>query len=141
MHISFAVFADAANVSQEGKLNVLGIFDALQVGGFPSVHPRTHFVARLKGAASEAGDHTLAFRWLNPRGDELWSSAGELHLQAGPNQALDMELPVIAVVDLPLDVGGPYLMQLLLDGAPTAEVRLFVSGPPPVMPVTTGLMS
>ena len=35
MHISFAVFADGANLSQEGKLNVLGVFDALAVGGFP----------------------------------------------------------------------------------------------------------
>jgi len=47
MHISFAVFADAANLSQEGKLNILGVFDAVQVSAFPSVHPRTHLVVRL----------------------------------------------------------------------------------------------
>ena len=29
MQVSFALFADAANLSQEGKLNVLGVFDAL----------------------------------------------------------------------------------------------------------------
>jgi phosphatidylserine/phosphatidylglycerophosphate/cardiolipin synthase-like enzyme len=50
MHISLAVFADGANLSQEGKLNVLGVFDALQVVGFPAIHPRTHFVVRLKGS-------------------------------------------------------------------------------------------
>ena len=49
MHLSFALFADAANLSQEGKLNVLGVFDALQVGGFPAVHPRATLVVRLKG--------------------------------------------------------------------------------------------
>jgi len=32
MHISFAVFADAANLSQEGKLNILGVFDAVVIG-------------------------------------------------------------------------------------------------------------
>ena len=57
MHISFAVFADGANLSQEGKLNVLGVFDALAVGGFPAVHPRTHFVVRLKGNVEDAGAH------------------------------------------------------------------------------------
>ncbi len=31
MHVSFALFADSANISQEGKLNILGVFDALQV--------------------------------------------------------------------------------------------------------------
>ena len=35
MHVSFALFADAANLSQEGKLNVLGVFDAVQVGQLP----------------------------------------------------------------------------------------------------------
>ena len=31
MHVSFALFADAANLSQEGKLNILGVFDAVQL--------------------------------------------------------------------------------------------------------------
>src|SRR2546430_1661210 len=53
MHISFAVFADAANLSQEGKLNVLGVFDAVQVAGLPTIHPRTHFIVRLKANRSE----------------------------------------------------------------------------------------
>src|SRR5947209_10272989 len=33
MHLSFALFADAANISQEGKRNVLGAFEAVQRGG------------------------------------------------------------------------------------------------------------
>ena len=40
MHVTFALFADAANLSQEGKLNILGVFDALQVGSLPALHPR-----------------------------------------------------------------------------------------------------
>jgi len=40
MRVSFALFADAANLSQEGKLNILGVFDALQVATLPAVHPR-----------------------------------------------------------------------------------------------------
>ena len=40
MHVSFALFADAANLSQEGKLNVLGVFDALQVSALPAVPTR-----------------------------------------------------------------------------------------------------
>jgi hypothetical protein len=47
MQVAFAVFADAANLSQEGKLNVLGVFDALQVGTLPAVHPRAHLVVHI----------------------------------------------------------------------------------------------
>jgi hypothetical protein len=134
VHISFAVFADAANLSQEGKLNVLGIFDALHVGGFPSVHPRAHFVVRVKGGASDAGTHSLTFHWLNPHDTELWTSSGELAVEAGPTAVLEMDLPIIAVVDLPLDSSGQYTMSVELDGEPVARTSVFVNGPTASLP-------
>jgi hypothetical protein len=133
MHISFAVFADGANLSQEGKLNVLGVFDALQVGGFPALHPRTHFVLRLKGSIEDIGNHRLTFRWINPSDEELWSSDGELNVAPGANPTFEMDLPVIAVIDLPLNAPGLYTMRVSLDGEPTADVRLFVSAVQPVV--------
>ena len=142
MHISFAVFADGANLSQEGKLNVLGVFDALAVGGFPAVHPRTHFVVRLQGTAEDTGAHRLSFTWVNPAGEILWSSDGELNVTPGPNPAFEMDLPIIAVIDLPLNQAGAYSMQVALDGDLTAEVHLHVSGTAPVvMPPPAGLFS
>jgi len=141
MHVSFAVFADGANLSQEGKLNVLGVFDALQVGGFPSIHPRTHFVLRLKGTMDDVGNHRLSFRWINPGDEELWSSDGELNVAPGPNPAFEMDLPIIAVIDLPLNSAGLYTMRVSLDGEPTADVRLFVSGVQSVVMQPNALVS
>ena len=142
MHISFAVFADGANLSQEGKLNVLGVFDALHVSGFPSLHPRTHFVVRLKGTVEDTGAHTLTFSWVNPEGDTLWSSDGELNVAPGPNPAMEMDLPIIAVIDLPLNLPGLYTMQVALDSVLTAEVRLHVtSSAQAVMPAPKGMFS
>ena len=142
MHISFAVFADGANLSQEGKLNVLGVFDALAVGGFPSVHPRTHFVVRLKGSTEDTGPHTLAFAWVNPNEETLWSSNGELNVAPGPNPSFEMDLPIIAVIDLPLTMPGLYAMQVSLDGELTAEVRLHVASTAQVvMPAPQGMFS
>lgn len=138
MHISFAVFADAANLSQEGKLNVMGIFDALQVASFPSIHPRTHFILRLKGTAADAGKHLMTFRWVNPHGSELWNSSGELHLEAPTDSAVEMDLPVIAVVDLPLDSAGRYSMHVDLSGQPVTLINLFVNGPVPTLPLAGG---
>jgi hypothetical protein len=129
MHISFAVFADAANLSQEGKLNILGVFDAVQVAGLPTIHPRTHFVVRLKADGDDIGAHKLSFRWLSPFDEELWSSSGEMSVANPPSPVFELDLPIIAVVDLPLNVVGQYTMQVTLDGNPTASARLFVSGP------------
>jgi hypothetical protein len=137
MHISFAVFADAANLSQEGKLNILGVFDAVQVAGLPTIHPRTHFVVRLKADGDDVGAHKLSFRWLSPFDEELWSSSGEMSVASPPNPVIELDLPIIAVVDLPLNVVGQYTMQVTLDGEPTASARLFVNGPAQ-QPLVTG---
>jgi hypothetical protein len=133
MHISFAVFADAANLSQEGKLNILGVFDAVQVAGLPTIHPRTHFVVRLKANGDDTGEHKLTFRWLSPFDEELWSSTGEMSVAPSPNPMFEVDLPIIAVVDLPLNVTGQYTMQVTLDGEVTALARLLVNANQPAM--------
>ena len=143
MHISFALFADAANLSQEGKLNVLGVFDAVQVATLPAVHPRATLVVRLKGGRADVGSHVLGLSWINPRGAELWGSQGEVAVGAPPPGVHDMDLPVIITLDLPLDASGAYAMRVSLDGALTAEVPLQVragSGPAPARVGTPGGM-
>jgi hypothetical protein len=126
MHLSFALFADAANISQEGKLNILGVFDAVQCGTLPTVHPRAHLVVRLKGGQDDVGTHTVTLNWLNPQGQELWSSNGELNIGAPPPGVTEMDMPLIAAIDLPLDASGAYSMRIALDGEAHGEVRLVV---------------
>ncbi|MCC6242381.1 MAG: hypothetical protein IT353_06045 [Gemmatimonadaceae bacterium] len=132
MHVSFALFADAANLSQEGKLNILGVFDSVHVGQFPALHPRATFVVRLKGTPADVGSHEMTFRWINARGNELWSSSAQLDIQAAPTQAGEMDMPVIIQVDLPLDVVGDYAMVVELDGTRHGEAVLHVRGGAPV---------
>ena len=126
MHLSFALFADAANLSVEGKLNILGVFDAVQVAGLPTVHPRAHLVVRLKGTAADAGAHVIALQWVSPGGAELWSSNGELNVATPPPEVAEIDFPLIAAVDLPLDSAGTYEMRIAIDGSVHGEVRLHV---------------
>ncbi|HEU4995423.1 MAG TPA: hypothetical protein VFT29_11420 [Gemmatimonadaceae bacterium] len=126
MQVAFALFADAANLSQEGKLNVLGVFDALQVGQLPAVHPRAHLVVHLKGTLTDVGRHTVTLRWINPQGSELWTSTGELNVGQPPSGVTDMDLPLIAQIDLPIDGAGKYKMTVSLDDRQNAEVPVQV---------------
>ena len=144
MHVSFALFADSANISQEGKLNILGVFDALHVGSLPTVHPRSTVIVRLKAVAHDAGKHTLQFRWAGPNGDEIWSSSGQLEVGAPPPGATELDVPVIAAIDLPIHEAGTHTMRVSLDGEIHAELLLHVrSGVPvlPVSPASGGMMS
>ena len=134
MQVAFAVFADAANLSQEGKLNVLGVFDALQVGTLPAVHPRAHLVVHLKGSPADVGRHTVTLRWVNPSGNELWTSSGELNVGQPPAGVTEMDLPLIAQIDLPIDAAGGYHMSVSLDDHQSAQVPMQVRTVQPVRP-------
>jgi hypothetical protein len=126
MHVSFALFADAANLSQEGKLNILGVFDALQVASLPAIHPRAHLVVHLKGTGADVGSHTVSLKWLSPSGQELWNSSGDLNVGAPPPGVSEMDLPLIAQLDLPIDATGAYTMAIAIDGDHTVDVGLQV---------------
>lgn len=141
MYVSFALFADAANLSQEGKLNILGVFDAVHVGTFPTMHPRATLVVRLKGSPSDAGKHSMGLRWLNPRGEELWSSNAEISIGAPPGAVGELDMPVVVAVDLPLDAAGDYSMKIDLDGVQNADVVLHVRGGPPAGRPAGGMVS
>ena len=140
MHISFALFADGANISQEGKLNILGVFDALQIGSVPAVHPRATLVVRLKADETDVGVHTLAFGWQGPDGEEIWSSSGELEVGAPPPGATDIDIPVIAAIDLPIQQPGAHIMRIELDDELRAELVLHVRIGAPAAPIG-GLVS
>jgi hypothetical protein len=141
VNVSFALFADAANLSQEGKLNILGVFDAVQVATLPAMHPRAHLVVRLKGDRSDIGTHTMTLQWINPVGPELWNSGGEIEVTAPPPTVTEMDFPLIAPVDLPLDSSGSYVMRISLDNTPRADVRLQVRAGAPVMMAANAFVS
>lgn len=135
MHVSFALFADAANISQEGKLNILGVFDALHVQQLPAVHPRATMVVRLKALPGDVGRHTLGFSWIGPSGVDLWSTTGEMEVGTPPPGATELDVPVIAGIDLPIQEVGTHVMRVVLDGDLCAELVLHVRAGAPTIPV------
>ncbi len=138
MYCSFALFADAANLSQEGKLNVLGVFDALHVASIPAVHPRATLVVRLKASPDDAGTHALSFTWVAPGGDEIWSSHGDVEVHSPPPGAIEVDIPVIAAIDLPIVEAGVHVMRVELDREIEAEVALHVHVGGTVAPMAVG---
>jgi hypothetical protein len=129
MHIAFALFADAANLSQEGKLNILGVFDALQVGSLPAVHPRATLVLRFKAGAADVGTHALRLQWQSPTGESLWATTGELSVAALPPGAAELDMPLIAMIDLPIDRAGEYQMRVAVDDTLLTSLALHVRAP------------
>ena len=79
MDVSLALLADAANTSRDGKLNLLGIFDAIQAAKFPTTHPSMMLVLRLEASAAD-GDraHELDVRFIDADGGQVFKLDGRV---------------------------------------------------------------
>jgi hypothetical protein len=55
MDLSYFLTADYANITQDGKLNVMGIFSSINAYRFPAVHRQMYLVAQLTAGPFEYG--------------------------------------------------------------------------------------
>ncbi len=79
MKIPMAFIADEANISQEGKLNVLGVFDRIASANFPMVHPKMVFVFRILAEFGDGGRPTpVRVRLIDDDGTVLFEAGGEI---------------------------------------------------------------
>jgi hypothetical protein len=74
-----ALIADEANISQEGKLNVLGVFDRIASPTFPMVHPKMVFVFRIEAGYGDGGEAIpVRVRLVDADGGVLFEAGGEI---------------------------------------------------------------
>lgn len=79
MKIPMAFLADEANVSQEGKLNVMGVFDRIAGASFPVMHPRMVYAFRIQSEYLDSGrGFTVRVRLLDEDGGTLFEANGEI---------------------------------------------------------------
>jgi hypothetical protein len=74
-----ALLADEANISQEGKLNIMGVFDRISASAFPTVHPKMVFAFRVQADyADGARTFPVLVRLVDEDGGVLFDAGGEL---------------------------------------------------------------
>jgi hypothetical protein len=125
-----ALIADSANISVEGKLNVLGEFDTIWAAAEPATHPALWFVAKLLFGASDAGKHNLLLRLVDDDGNTVLAPlTGLLEIQA-PGAGYSGDGPSIPVIlcaqNITLPRFGTYTFELRVDERIVAEVPLHV---------------
>lgn len=126
MEVDLAVIADAANVSQEGKLNILGIFDTIWARDFPFRHGSMAFVVRVRADFTEAGTHRLEVRLVDADGKQLFRAEGPLEVAAaGPGRPLKPHI-IMGLTGVSFPRAGDYSFEVFLDGDHRRSVPLYV---------------
>lgn len=138
MQVKLAVLADYANVTAEGKLNILGIFDCINVTDVPAVHPQMQFIMRLEAHPDEKDRvHTIEVRLHDPDGQTVFELKGEIVPRGGaPGQTIASN-QIITINNLELRQTGEYSFVVFIDNDLKTEVPLTVTQiprPPEVTP-------
>jgi hypothetical protein len=84
--VTLAVLADYANVSREGKLNIMGIFDQIRAARVPAQHPSMQLVLRIEAEQVELGrEHKIEIRCMDSDGEDVFRIEGGFIPHRPPN--------------------------------------------------------
>lgn len=125
MKIPMALLADEANVSQEGKLNILGIFDRIAANEFPTVHPKMVFAFRVQAEYEDVGkSFPVRVRLVDEDGGVLFEANGDLSPPSvGPGEFLSAN-QLFGLVGVQFDRPGTYKFVVDVGDLPPHETPL-----------------
>jgi hypothetical protein len=126
MQVKLALLADYANVTAEGKLNILGIFDRINVSQIPAVHPQMHLILRLEAHPAERDrPHNVEIRLHDPDGQTVFEVRGDIVPQGPASRTLATN-QILTLNNLQLDKSGGYTFIVFVNNDLKTEVPLGV---------------
>jgi hypothetical protein len=126
MKVPLAVVCDAANVSREGKLNILGVFSALRAAQLPYVHPTLTLVVALEATYTERGEHTIDIRLVDADGVELLKLDGRVNVQGERAGHPIVTQAILQLNNITFPHPGTYTVDILVDRRHERSVPLEV---------------
>lgn len=128
MKVTLALLADGANVSREGKLNILGVFDTIHAKSFPVAHAQMRLVLRMEASPAELGKkHDIEIKLMDEDGVAVLGIKGQVTPRgAPPGHPLKMD-QVVSLNNVAFKKAGRYEFAILIDNDQKTTVPLIVS--------------
>ena len=130
MIVRMALLADYANVSREGKLNVLGIFHNLNTASLPAQHPMMQLVLMLEGHTGDVDrEQQIEIRLMAPSGKDVFKMEGAFVVgAAGDGSTVIRSQQILSIAGLTFTEEGGHIFYVYLnkheEAAVTLDVRL-----------------
>lgn len=140
MDVTLAVTCDYANVSQEGKLNILGVSLGVDPPVLPYQVPQLYLVLSFEAGAAEFDTQKhVRIALLESDGTELFGLEGPIpvHRPDRPGSKAYIN-QVVALEGLYFEKSGDYAFHILVNGEEKRTVPLYVSEPRQQLPPQGG---
>ena len=130
MRVKLALLADYANVTAEGKLNILGVFDRINVSSLPAVHPQMHVVLRFEAHPMERDRvHNVEIRLHDPDGRTVFEVKGDV-VPHGEGTRATAANQILTLNNLQLTKSGGYTFAVFVNDDLKSELPLGVEVAP-----------
>lgn len=130
MKVRWAVLCDYANNTQEGKLNLMGVFNRIGAARYPAVHSSMALVIKFAVDPAEFGrKQSIIVQLADADGKRLFEAETEIVIerQSGGPQEFDNILTLNNVV---FPHAGAYAFDVLVNNSAQYSVPLtMVEGP------------
>jgi hypothetical protein len=127
MKVTLAVLADYANVSREGKLNILGIFDIIYAKAFPCVHNQMQLVIRFEADIGERGrQKSIEVQLIDEDAKQIMRLGGQMTIGEVKPGELFTTNQVLTLQNVLFEKPGTYRFDIFVDNQPQRDVLLKV---------------
>ncbi len=126
MELRIGVVADIVNMTTDGKINIIGMFDGVFAASAPAVHPSLYIYAQLHARVADGTEHTAQIAVVNADGQEIVPRSPELPLSfgvEGPGRPLIGQL-VVHMPHLRFPEFGDYEVQVFVDGRFVGDISI-----------------
>jgi hypothetical protein len=129
MEVTLAVLADYASLSQEGKLNVMGIFSEINAIALPFALPMTYLVVAFEAPPVEANtDKAVRLVLMDNQGKSIFEIGQTLRVPPPARLGGGINLcGIYAIGGLQFEHAGAYQLSVLIGGVEKRCVSLYVN--------------
>ena len=116
MRVSLAVLCDYANVTREGKLNIMGIFDTIFAQSFPARHTAMNLVLRLVADPQEFGKtQRISIQLMDEDGKRMFEAEAEMLPQGQGSTPANVD-QILGLGNLVFPKPGTYCFSVVING-------------------------
>ena len=120
--------ADYANITGDGKLNVMGVFNDIYSFNFPARHSTMHLVGKL---GAELGEYeqtrNFTIKLLNEDGNPLMDISGQFQIPKGERGRKPEVNLILELKDVVFPNPGIYQFVILVEKDYKCDLSLYVN--------------
>ncbi len=131
MEVTLAVLADCANLTQEGKLNIMGIFQEVNPPFLPFTLPQMYLIVSFVAGPAEFNSvKNIRIALLDGDGKEMLAFEGQVQVPRPPKSGRRAFInQFVGLNGVKFDRPGDYEFSILIAGETRGTVPLHVNEP------------